>query len=150
MLSMQLVILCMQWADSVGMPTDDGVFGFTPFAEVSAASSRMQLKTCTSEVLLDCPCTYMSSVDLLVTTLTSSCRCCNLLPQMWVGRWAQLGFVSSIVVEFTSGRGTLQQLGLASPSTPVLIALCALAGGATLAGTINTVQRATSKKMSKS
>lgn len=69
MLSMQLVILCMQWADSVGMPTDDGVFGFTPFAEVSAASSRMQLKTCTSEVFLECPCIYRHVMGVLLTCL---------------------------------------------------------------------------------
>lgn len=49
---MQLVILCMQWADSVGMPTDDGVFGFTPFAEVSAeCNCRPALQRCPLIVL---------------------------------------------------------------------------------------------------
>lgn len=91
-----------KWSDSIGMPTEDGVFGFTPFAE------------------------------------------------MWVGRWAQLGFVSSIVVEFVTGKGTLQQIGLSSPSTPVFIALLVVFGGASVFGTARTIQRATNKKMSRS
>ncbi len=84
------------------MPTTDGFFGFTPFAE------------------------------------------------MWVGRWAQLGFVSSIVVEFISGKGTLQQIGLPSPSVPMLVTLLVVFGGASVAGTVRTVQRATAKQMSRS
>ncbi|GAX85424.1 hypothetical protein CEUSTIGMA_g12840.t1 [Chlamydomonas eustigma] len=90
-----------KWSDSVGMNTDDGFFGFTPFAE------------------------------------------------MWVGRWAQLGFVSSIVVEFTSGQGTLQQVGLPSPSTPLLAVIGVLAGGLSLVATARTIQRAQGKQMSK-
>jgi len=90
-----------KWSDSVGMNTDDGFFGFTPFAE------------------------------------------------MWVGRWAQLGFVSSIAVEFTSGQGTLQQVGLPSPSTPLLALIGVLAGGLSLAATARTIQRAQGKQMSK-
>ncbi|KAG1659571.1 hypothetical protein FOA52_011927 [Chlamydomonas sp. UWO 241] len=86
----------------MGMPTDDGVFGFTPFAE------------------------------------------------MWAGRWAMLGFVASICVEFVTGRGTLQQIGLPAPSDPVLTAICVLAGGATLVGTVKTALRVSGKKMSKS
>eukprot|EP00955_Chlamydomonas_euryale_P046547 353445-Chlamydomonas_euryale.AAC.30 len=69
---------------------------------------------------------------------------------MWVGRWSMLGFVSSIVVEFVTGRGTLQQVGLPSPSAPMLIGILAIAGGATIAGTVNTALRASGKKMSKS
>jgi hypothetical protein len=44
---------------------------------------------------------------------------------------------------------SFSQIGLPSPSTEVLIALCVLFGGATLAGTADTIQRATKKKMSK-
>eukprot|EP00195_Chlamydomonas_chlamydogama_P007869 CAMPEP_0202894880 /NCGR_PEP_ID=MMETSP1392-20130828/4179_1 /ASSEMBLY_ACC=CAM_ASM_000868 /TAXON_ID=225041 /ORGANISM="Chlamydomonas chlamydogama, Strain SAG 11-48b" /LENGTH=206 /DNA_ID=CAMNT_0049579699 /DNA_START=58 /DNA_END=675 /DNA_ORIENTATION=- len=90
-----------KFSDGIGMPTEDGVFGFTPFAE------------------------------------------------MWVGRWSMLGFVSSIVVEFTTGQGTLQQIGLPSPSGPLLAAMVVLFGGATLAGTVSTVQKVTQKKMSR-
>lgn len=90
-----------QWANSVGLPTDQGVFGFTPFAE------------------------------------------------MWVGRWAQIGFVSSVVNEFVTGRGTLQQIGLPGDSAPMLVALLVLFGGGSLAGTFRTLQRALTKEMSK-
>lgn len=31
---------------------------------------------------------------------------------MWVGRWAQIGFVSSIIGEATTGHGTLQQVSV--------------------------------------
>ncbi len=70
---------------------------------------------------------------------------------MWVGRWAQLGFASSIVGEFITGKGTLAQLGLAdgTPSTPLLAALCLLIGGATLAGTASTIQKLATKTMTK-
>ena len=40
------------------------------------------------------------------------------------------------------------QVGLPSPSTELLVALSVLLGGATIAGTVRTIQRATSKQMS--
>ncbi|PNH04579.1 hypothetical protein TSOC_009230 [Tetrabaena socialis] len=88
-------------ADSFGMPSDDGFFGFTPFSE------------------------------------------------MWVGRWSMLGFVSSIVVEFVTGKGTLAQVGLPAPSMPLLVAMVAVFGGATVVGSVVTVQQLVTKKMSR-
>ena len=40
------------------------------------------------------------------------------------------------------------QVGLPSPSTELLVALSVLLGGATIAGTVRTIQRATAKQMS--
>lgn len=92
-----------KFSASIGLPMDDGIGGFTPFAE------------------------------------------------MWVGRWAQIGFASSIVGEFVSGKGTLGQLGLTdgTPSTPVLAALCLLMGGATLVGSAITLKKLITKTMTK-
>ena len=93
--------LCTQLSDSMGMPTEDGFFGFTPFAE------------------------------------------------QWVGRWAMLGFASSIVGEFTTGKGALGQLGVATPSDPVFAILLAVFGGATVVATVATGKKALDKKMTK-
>lgn len=90
-----------KFSDSIGMPTDEGFFGFKPFSE------------------------------------------------MWVGRWAMMGFVSSIVVEAATGRGTLQQLGLYTPSSGLLTAMLVLFGGATAVGSVVTVQSLLTKKMSR-
>ncbi|GFR51633.1 hypothetical protein Agub_g13989 [Astrephomene gubernaculifera] len=88
-------------SDAMGMPTDEGYFGFTPFSE------------------------------------------------MWVGRWAMIGFVSSVAVEFATGKGTLAQLGLSAPSTPLLAALLLLSGGATAAASAVTVQQLRQRSMSR-
>eukprot|EP00798_Chlamydomonas_sp_ICE-L_P018634 gene18634-25147_t len=90
-----------KFSDSIGMPTDDGYFGFTPFAE------------------------------------------------QWAGRWAMLGFASSLVGEFTSGKGALGQLGLETPSTEILVVLSVLAAGGTLVGTVITGKKVLNKEMSK-
>lgn len=83
----------------VGLPTEEGIFGFKPFAEV------------------------------------------------WVGRLAMGGFISSVVVEFVTGRGTLQQVGLVTPSLPLFATILALAGGATTIASGRTILRATGKEM---
>lgn len=70
--------------------------------------------------------------------------------EQWVGRWAQIGFVSSIIGEFVTGRGTLGQLGFETPSLPLLVFLVGGMGVATLAGTGNTISRLSGKKMTKS
>ena len=44
------------------------------------------------------------------STISPALLCCLVPLQMWVGRWAQIGFVSSIIGEFASGHGTLQQV----------------------------------------
>lgn len=89
----------MQFADSIGLPTDEGLFGFRPFAEV------------------------------------------------WCGRLAMMGFVTSIVEEAITGQGTLAQIGLAAPSTATLGLLCAVFGTATLVGTADTVRKLVGRKM---
>lgn len=90
-----------KFAAGVGMPTDDGVFGFTPFAE------------------------------------------------QWVGRWAMIGFAASIIGEFKTGQGALGQIGLSTPSTPLLVAICVLALGGSVVGTVLTGKKMVEKKMSK-
>ncbi len=68
---------------------------------------------------------------------------------MWVGRWAQVGFLASMIGEFTTGKGTLAQIGFDVPSIPVLALILALAGGATIVGSVKTLQRVKNKQMSK-
>ena len=52
---LQLCVCSVQFADSIGLPTDEGLFGFKPFSEV------------------------------------------------WVGRLAMIGFLTSVVQEFLTG-----------------------------------------------
>lgn len=59
-----------------------------------------------------------------------------------------MGFVVSIVEEAMTGRGTLQQIGFDAPSTTTLALLCAVFGTATLAGTVDTVRKLVTRKMS--
>jgi hypothetical protein len=84
---------------NLGLPVEEGIFGFKPFAEV------------------------------------------------WVGRLAMGGFISSVVVEFATGRGTLQQIGLVTPSLPLFATILALAGGAVTIASGRTILRATDQKM---
>ena len=50
-------------------------------------------------------------------------------------------------VEATTGRGTLQQVGLITPSLPLLATILALAGGAVTIGSFSTIFRATKSEM---
>jgi hypothetical protein len=84
---------------AIGLPTDEGVLGFTPFAE------------------------------------------------NWCGRWAMMGFVSSIVVEAVTGRGTLAQLGLPAPSPEMLTLICGLAGLGVLVGSADTANKLINRKL---
>lgn len=86
-------------ADSIGLPTSEGLFGFKPFSEV------------------------------------------------WVGRLAMAGFLVSVVEEFWTGKGTLQQIGLSTPSVPLAAIIGILGGGATLLATGNTLVKAQSGQM---
>jgi len=83
-----------KFADSIGLPTDEGLFGFKPFSEV------------------------------------------------WVGRLAMMGFLVSVLEEFWTGKGTLQQIGLETPSLTALIAISTLTGFATLFATSQTLVKA--------
>ncbi|MEW5316365.1 MAG: hypothetical protein WDW38_007743 [Sanguina aurantia] len=69
--------------------------------------------------------------------------------EVFVGRAAMMGFVSSIVTEFVTGRGTLGQLGIDTPDQNVLIALCVIFGGATTWGAGTTLAALAKKTMSK-
>ena len=69
------------------------------------------------------------------------------IPQVWVGRLAMMGFLTSILEEFWTGKGTLEQIGFTTPSQDLLVAICLLAGGATLIGTISTLSKATGGKL---
>ena len=69
--------------------------------------------------------------------------------ELWVGRWAMMGFASGLFVELATGKGILKQVGLESPNKGILILLAVVMGGATLAGTGVTIARAISGTMSK-
>eukprot|EP00873_Tetraselmis_striata_P035425 jgi/Tetstr1/455689/TSEL_042497.t1 len=84
--------------DVFGMDTSEGLFGFTPFAE------------------------------------------------LWVGRLAMMGFITSIVEEGLTGQGTLQQIGI-TPSLGLFATMLAVFGGATLAGTGATIKQYNDGKM---
>lgn len=58
-----------------------------------------------------------------------------------------MGFVVSIVEEAMGNGGTLAQLGIDTPSTPVLGVLLGVFGTATLVGTANTAYKLFSRKM---
>lgn len=58
-----------------------------------------------------------------------------------------MGFVISIVEEAMGNGGTLQQIGIQTPSTTVLGLLLGLAGTATLVGTANTAYKLFARKM---
>jgi hypothetical protein len=89
-----------QFADSIGLPTDEGLFGFKPFSE------------------------------------------------MWCGRLAMMGFVTSIVEEAMTGRGTLQQLGLNTPSESLFTVLLGLLALGLIGGTASTAVKLATRKMS--
>lgn len=89
----------VEFANNVGLPTEEGLFGFKPFAE------------------------------------------------LWVGRLAMMGFITSIVEEFITGRGTLQQIGFETPDSTVLFAIGGLATVATLVATGVTLNNARTGKL---
>lgn len=68
--------------------------------------------------------------------------------ETWVGRWAMLGFASSMVAEFVTGRGTLGQLGL-EPSPALFAVLCVLSGAVVVGGTVDTVRKVAGKQLSR-
>lgn len=87
-------------ANDIGLPTDEGLFGFSPFAE------------------------------------------------QWTGRLAMMGFLTSIVEEAITGRGTLGQIGLDTPNQTLLILIINLSVGASLVGIGATLNNARVGKMS--
>ena len=60
------------------------------------------------------------------------------------------GFVSSVVGEFLTGKGTLQQVGLLTPNPALLVFIIAAASGASVFGFGRTLARAQTRNMSES
>jgi hypothetical protein len=58
-----------------------------------------------------------------------------------------LGFLTSIVEEFMTGKGTLQQIGFSTPSQPLFTTLLVVFGGLTAYASARTLYRATNKRM---
>ena len=57
------------------------------------------------------------------------------------------GFLTSVVEEFITGKGTLQQIGLFTPNPALFAFLLAFFGGLTAYATARTIYRATNKEM---
>lgn len=47
---------------------------------------------------------------------------------VWIGRFAMLGFVTAIGTEITSGKGVLTNLGISTPAPTLALALTAVVG----------------------
>lgn len=67
--------------------------------------------------------------------------------QVWVGRLAMMGFLTSVVEEFITGKGTLRQIGFETPSTPLFAFLLIFFGGLTAFASARTLYKATNKQM---
>ena len=71
----------------------------------------------------------------------------TLSAQLWVGRLAMAGFLTSCVEEIITGKGTLQQIGLFTPNPALFGFLLVFFGGLTAYATARTIYRATNKEM---
>ena len=71
------------------------------------------------------------------------------VPQVWTGRLAMGGFLSSLIMEGVTGKGTLQQVGLLTPNPLLLTFILAATSGVTVFGTGRTIARAQTGNMSK-
>ena len=79
-----------------------------------------------------------------------SCNRCHIrsVCSLSVPELHQLCRRCSVVEEFLTGRGTLQQIGFSTPNQSVLGAILLVFGGATLVGTVSTLTKATGGKLS--
>jgi hypothetical protein len=137
-----------QFADSIGLPTDEGIFGFKPFAEVWCGEYRQA--GCRQQVLLPGSCWHHACMrEVLCCRMFSvhKLKLGLLCPSLCAGRLAMMGFVVSIVEEAMGNGGTLAQIGVDTPSITVLGLALGLAGTATLVGTANTAYKLFSRKM---
>lgn len=57
------------------------------------------------------------------------------------------GFLVSLLEEFWTGKGTLQQIGIQTPNDTALWTIIGLSGGAILFGTVNTLIKAQNKTL---
>ncbi len=83
-----------------------------------------------------------SALWLKAVLLSSDCA-----SQLWVGRLAMAGFLTSVIEEFITGKGTLQQIGLFTPNPALFGFLLFFFGGLTAYATARTIYRATNKEM---
>lgn len=142
--------LSTQVANSIGLETKDGIFGFTPFAEVSMRNGEIPVfsrRFCSPVPSA----TSTSTADFLVSLslLKKKQNPTKTSKQLWVGRLAMMGFLTSIVEEAaTGGKGTLAQIGFETPSPALLTAFLLTFGGLTAASAVRTLADAASGKMS--
>lgn len=116
-----------KFADSVGLPTEEGLFGFKPFPEVayqhaSVATNRIKFVLC-------------SAFDQYVAI------------QVWVGRLAMMGFLTSMIEEVITKKGTLGQIGFVTPSPPLFVTISGAATVATFVALVVTFYEASTGKM---
>lgn len=92
-------------------------------------------------------------VSILFNEMLSTCSAVTVLDtcvsalQIWVGRLAMMGFLTSIVEEFITGKGTLRQIGFETPSTPLFTFLLIFFGGLTAYFSARTLYKATNKQL---
>ena len=72
-------------------------------------------------------------------------RACH---QVWVGRLAMMGFLTSIIEEAITKKGTLGQVGFYTPSPPLFYTIVGAATAATISATAVTLTKASTGKMS--
>ena len=116
-----------QFADSIGLPTEEGLFGFKPFPEV-----------CMS--LTSYPALHIQA-GVSITIMLA------LASQVWVGRLAMMGFLTSIIEEAITKKGTLGQVGFIVPSPPLLYTILGAATATTLTSLAVTIYNAQTGQM---
>lgn len=67
--------------------------------------------------------------------------------QVWVGRLAMMGFLTSIIQEVNTKKGTLGQIGFITPSPALFYTIVGAATAATFTGLAVTFYNATTGKM---
>ena len=81
----------LQFAESIGLPTEEGIFGFKPFAEVGCGLLPLLWHRGTRCCCLCCAPSWQVSLSRALRM------------QVWVGRLAMAGFLSAIIGEFITG-----------------------------------------------
>ena len=71
----------------------------------------------------------------------------QLVMQVWVGRLAMMGFLTSIIEEAITKKGTLGQVGFITPSPPLFYTIVGAATAATISATAVTLSNAATGKM---
>lgn len=82
-----------------------------------------------------------------VMSLTTIATQGHLLLQVWVGRLAMIGFLTSIIQEVNTKKGTLGQVGFITPSPPLLYTIVGVSASAIFTSLAVTFYNATTGKM---